>query len=88
MRVTVKESQTSTVQRTFKQFDSLFDVTNNSPVYFLQEIDSERYEVMFGDGVFGVTVQEPNYIEISYIITDGESGNGVSSLRFCRITER
>ena len=82
MRVTVKESQTSTVQRTFKQFDSLFDVTNNSPVYFLQEIDSERYEVMFGDGVFGVAVQEPNYIEVSYIITDGESGNGVSSLRF------
>ena len=82
MRVTVKESQTSTVQRTFKQFDSLFDVTNNSPVYFLQEIDSERYEVMFGDGVFGVAVQEPNYIEVSYIICDGESGNGVSSLRF------
>ena len=82
MRVTVKESATSTVQRTFKQFDSLFEVTNTSPVYFLQEIDGERYEVMFGDGVLGVAVQEPNFIEVSYIISDGESGNGVSSLRF------
>ena len=82
MRVTVKESQTSTVQRTFKQFDSLFEVSNTSPVYFVQETDSERYEIMFGDGVFGVSVQEPNYIEVSYIISDGSEGNGVSNVRY------
>ena len=82
MRVTVKESETSTVQRTFKQFDSLFEVSNNSPVYFLQETDSERYEIMFGDGVFGVALQEPNFIEVSYIISDGADGNGVSNVRF------
>ena len=82
MRVTVKESSTSTVQRTFQQFDSLFEVNNNSPIYFVQEIDSERYEIMFGDGVFGVAVQEPNFIEVNYIITDGEDGNRVSALRF------
>ena len=35
---------------------------------------------MFGDGVFGVTVQEPNFIEVSYIISDGDVGNGVSNL--------
>ena len=82
MRVTVKESSTSTVQRTFQQFDSLFEVNNNSPIYFVQEIDSERYEIMFGDGVFGVAVQEPNFIEVNYIITDGEDGNRVSGVRF------
>ena len=82
MRVTVKESSTSTVQRTFQQFDSLFEVNNNSPIYFVQEIDSERYEIMFGDGVFGVAVQEPNFIEVNYIITDGEDGNRVNAVRF------
>ena len=82
MRVTVKESSTSTVQRTFQQFDSLFEVNNNSPIYFVQEIDSERYEIMFGDGVFGVAVQEPNFIEVNYIITDGEDGNRVNGVRF------
>ena len=82
MRVTVRESESSTVQRVFKQFDSLFEVGPNSPVYFLQEIDSERYEVMFGDDVFGVALQEPNYIEVSYIISDGDAGNGISALKY------
>jgi len=82
LRVSVRESESSTVTRVFKQFDSLFDVGPQSPVYFLQEIDSERYEVMFGDGTFGVSLQEPNYIEINYIQCDGESGNGISRLRY------
>ena len=82
IRVNVKESQASTVTRVFKQFDSLFEVGPSSPVYFLQEIDSERYEVMFGDGTFGVALQEPNYIEINYIKCDGGDANGVTSMRY------
>jgi len=82
IRVSVRESQSSTVTRTFKQFDSLFEVGPSSPIYFLQEIGSERYEVMFGDGTFGVALQEPNYIEINYITCDGDSANGVTSMRY------
>ena len=82
LRVSVRESESSTVTRIFKQFDSLFEVGPQSPVYFLQEIDSERYEVMFGDGTFGVSLQEPNYIEINYIQCDGEGGNGISKMRY------
>ena len=82
IRISVRESQSSTVTRTFKQFDSLFEVGPSSPVYFLQEIDSERYEVMFGDGTFGVALQEPNYIEINYITCNGDSANGVTSMRY------
>ena len=82
IRVSVKESEASTVTRVFKQFDSLFEVGPSSPVYFLQEIGSERYEIMFGDGTFGVSLEEPNYIEIDYIQCDGEAGNGVSRLRY------
>jgi hypothetical protein len=37
---------------------------------------------MFGDGTFGVSLEEPNYIEIDYIQCDGEAGNGVSRLRY------
>ena len=82
LRVSVKESESSTVTRVFKQFDSLFDVGPQSPVYFLQEIGSERYEVMFGDGTFGVSLQEPNYIEINYIQCEGEVGNGIARARY------
>ena len=82
LRVTVKESESSTVTRVFNQFDSLFGVGPDTPIYYLQEIDSERYEVMFGDGTFGVALQEPNFIEVKYITCSGEGGNGISALRF------
>jgi len=80
--VIVKESQQSTVSRKYNQFDSLVSVTSTSPIYFLQESDGERYELLFGDGIFGQKLQEPNYITASYIITNGEDGNGISGFSF------
>ena len=82
INVVVRESEQSTISRTFNQFDSLVDVTSTSPIYFLQEVDGERYELMFGDGIFGEKLQEPNYINASYIITNGEDGNGIDGFSF------
>ena len=80
--VNVKESATSTVQRKYRQSDSLFDITSTSPIYFLQEVSDERYELLFGDGVFGVKPEEPNFIEVNYIICNGENGNNLSNFSF------
>ena len=82
LTVIVRDSQTSTVQRKFRRSDSLFDVTSTTPVYFLQEIANERYEVLFGDGVFGQKLQEPNYVEVSYVVTSGEEANNLTSFKF------
>ena len=82
LNVIVKESATSSVQRKYRQSDSLFDVTSSSPVYFLQEVSDERYELLFGDGVFGIKPEEPNVIQVNYIITNGEDGNNLSSFSF------
>ena len=80
--VNVRESATSTVQRKYRQSDSLFDITSTSPIYFLQEVSDERYELLFGDGVFGVKPEEPNFIEVNYIICNGENGNNLSNFSF------
>jgi hypothetical protein len=61
------------------------DVTESSRVFFIQEIEDERYELIFGDGVFGQKLQENNYIEASYLISNGSSGNGFSSFNFTGI---
>ena len=47
-----------------------------------QEIDDQRYEMIFGDGVFGEKLKSLNYIEVSYITSSGEAANGVSSFNF------
>ena len=80
--VLVRDSQTSTVTTKFRQSDSLFDVTSTTPVYYIQEIEDERYELLFGDGVFGRKLEEPNYIEASYIVTNGDRANNISRFKF------
>ena len=85
--VTVKGNQQSTSSVKYSSQDSLFDVTSDSRVFFLQEIDDERYELFFGDNIFGRRLEEGNYINVDYITTSGDSGNGVSQFTFAgRIT--
>jgi hypothetical protein len=53
----------------------------------LQEIEDERYELIFGDGIFGKKLGEGKFIEIGYITSNGDSANGISQFTFAgRIT--
>jgi hypothetical protein len=82
IRVFVKPTQLSDISRKYIQANSLFNVTSESPVFFVQEIEDERYELIFGDGVFGKKLESPNYIEVTYLITNGENGNDISQFNF------
>ena len=80
--VLVRDTKASTSSKKFVFSDTLIEVTSSSRVYFLQEIEDQRYELIFGDGVFGEKLESLNYIEVSYITSHGEAGNGVSSFSF------
>ena len=82
INVTWKPSQFSSVTRKYRRADSLFEVTSESPVYWVQEIEDGRYELIFGDGVFGKALTEPNFIEVAYLVNNGSEGNGISELTF------
>ena len=62
--------------------DNLFDIDNDSKVFYLQEVNDERYEIFFGDDVFGRKLQEGEEIDISYIVSNGEMANGVNQFTF------
>tara|TARA_B100001059_G_scaffold236200_1_gene285446 strand:- start:13583 stop:15661 length:2079 start_codon:yes stop_codon:yes gene_type:complete len=82
IRVNVKDSDNSTIIRKYSQSKGLFDVKGDSPVYYLQEVENERYEILFGDGIFGLPVQEPNVVQVGYIVSNGENGNNLSRLSY------
>jgi hypothetical protein len=82
LSVSVRPSELSTVSRKYNLADSLFDVTPQSAVFFIQEVEDERYELIFGDGVFGVPLEEPNYITVSYTVSNGSNANNLSSFVF------
>jgi len=82
LEVTVRETESSTSSKKYVFSDTLIEVTSSSRVYFLQEIEDQRYELIFGDGVFGEKLKSLNYVEVSYITSSGEAANGVSSFNF------
>jgi hypothetical protein len=79
IRVAVRNTQNSTVTRQFSLSENLIDIGPTSKVFFIQEIEDQRYEVIFGDGIFGVKLENLNFIEVSYVISNGENGNGISN---------
>ena len=82
LSVIVKGNQQSTTSTKYTTQDSLLDIKSDSKVYYLQEIENERYEIFFGDGIFGKKLEEGNYITINYISCGGDSANGVNQFQF------
>ena len=77
LSVTVQNSSTDTFTTTFTKATDISQLSVNSNVFFLQEIENERYEIMFGDGVFGKKIEEPNFVEVSYIVSNGSEAKVV-----------
>jgi hypothetical protein len=82
IKVKVKPSSSSTSSITYKQIDNIIGITSTSNSYLLQEIEDERYELIFGDNVIGKKLSNSNVITVSYITTDGKDGNGASEFSF------
>ncbi len=82
IRVIVKDNEASSVRDKYSKFSSLFGVDSQTMLYFLQEIENERYEIMFGDGVFGKKIEEPNFVEVSYIVSNGSEANGLNNFTY------
>lgn len=82
IRVTVKDSVSSSVKRKYQQYNSLINADKDTPLYFLRETEGERYELLFGDNVFGVKLKDPNEIIINYLTCSGKSPNGLSNFSF------
>jgi len=81
IRVTVKGPQ-ETVGRTYNQVENIINVSALSEIYLIQEVADERYELLFGDGIFGKKLEDQAIIDVSYIICDGKSGNGPNNFSF------
>ena len=62
--VKVKQSETATSSVTYKQIDNIIGITSTSSTYLLQEIEDERYELIFGDNVIGRKLSNSNVITV------------------------
>lgn len=82
IRVYVKGSSDSGLGIEYQQIDNILNINKESKIYLLQEVQDEKYEIIFGDGVIGKKLDNNSIITITYIITDGIEGNGASQFSF------
>ena len=82
INVSVKNSEQSTTSTTYNLYTDILNLQNNSKVFYIQESSDERYEIFFGDGIFGDKLDDSNYITVEYITSHGEAANGISGFTF------
>ena len=80
--VYVKGINDTGLGREYSKIDNILNIDKNSEIFLIQEVQDERYELLFGDGYFGKELENNAVITVRYIITDGESGNGPSVFDF------
>jgi hypothetical protein len=67
--------------------DNILGVDGTSKIFFLDEIEDNRYEVLMGDGVLGRKPEDQSRIEVSYMTTAGPASNGVKTFVFNGVIE-
>ena len=76
IKVYVSGPSDTGIGREFKMIDNILNIDKNSEIFFIQEVQDEKYEILFGDGFFGKKLENGSVVTVRYIITDGEEGNG------------
>ena len=79
IRVEVEEKGSIDV---YNAYTNIFEVNSESRLFLFQEIDDERYQIMFGDDVLGKKPANGAIIRVSYIVTNGVDGNNAANFNF------
>ena len=82
IRVFVSGPSDVTIGRKYKMVDNILNIDKNSEIFLAQEVQDEKYEILFGDGLFGRKLENGSVITVRYVVTDGETGNGASNFSF------
>ena len=73
---------TGVLGKQYKMIDNIVGISSISDTYLIQEIQDERYELLFGDGIFGRKPENGAVITVQYIVTSGSEGNGPEFFNF------
>ena len=72
LKVKVQNSSSDTTTTTFTKATDITQLSSNSNVYFLQEVERGKFEVYFGDDVVSKGLDDNNIIILTYVVTNKE----------------
>ena len=82
IRVYVKKEGDSGLGLQYQLINNITNVTGSSYIFLIQEIQDEKYELLFGDGLIGRKLETGDIITVDYLVTDGKEGNDASRFSF------
>jgi len=82
---TIRVSVTGTSKEKYELYQNIFKVDSNSKLFLIQEIEDEKYQILFGDNIIGKKPINGSSILTSYIVTNGASANGAYRFTFSGI---
>ena len=78
LTVKVQTSSADTTTTTYTKATDITQVSSTSSSYFLQEVESGKFEIYFGDGVVGKALSDDNIVILQYVVTNKAGANGAS----------
>ena len=75
----------STTNEIYELYDNILRVDSTSRLFLIQEIEDEKYEILFGDNILGKKPPAGAKVTVSYIVTNGSRGNGAANFTFTGI---
>jgi hypothetical protein len=82
IKVYVKKEGDSGLGLEYKLINNITNATESSYIYLIQEIQDEKYQLLFGDGLIGRKLETGEIITVNYLVTDGKDGNGSANFSF------
>ena len=80
--VKVRDTVSSSNTRIWNLVDNVVGVKTTSEQFLIQEVQDEKYELIFGDGLLGKRLENGQVVDVTYITTNGSTGNGVRNFAF------
>ncbi len=77
--VITQESDIDTTSITYVPYDSILDISANTPAYFIEENENNNYSIYFGDNVIGKRPKDGNIITITYLDVMGSLTNKINN---------
>jgi hypothetical protein len=76
LEVVVQNSSIDGYTTIFNKPSDVLAIDGESLVYFIQETMDGYYEIYFGNGILGKNLIDGNIVIVTYLATNGDSGNG------------
>ena len=78
LTVKIQESSSDSTTAVYKKVTGITEIDSSSKKFFLQEIENQKFEVYFGDGVLSKALSDGNIVILQYVVTNKFASNGAS----------